>query len=147
MPAGRPNKYTKLMAEAICEQIAIGRSIIQITNDPDFPSETTVYRWLRENEQFQQEYAHARELQAEHYAAEIVALADTPVEARKVTIKADGSEEITIGDAVDRSRLQIDSRKWIAMKLLPKKYGDKLAHTGADGEGPVSFLVKSILDK
>ena len=33
----------------------------------------------------------------------------------------------------------------MAGKLLPKVYGDKLLHTGADGEGPVE--VKLALDR
>ena len=114
------------MADAICEQLASGRSLVQVCNDPDYPDPATVYRWLEKFEPFREKYARAREQQAELYAAEIIALSDTPVEARKVVIKPDGSEEITIGDAVDRTRLQIDARKWYASKLAPKKYGDKL---------------------
>ena len=131
--AGRPSSYTSLIAESICEQIALGRSVIQISNDPDYPSEATIYNWLNAFPEFLEKYTRARELQAEHYASEIIALADTPVEARKVVIKADGSEEITLGDSVERSKLQIEARKWIAMKLLPKKYGEKLDlnHSGA----------------
>ena len=37
---------------------------------------------------------------------------------------------------IQRSRLRVDARKWIAAKLLPKRYGDKLQHTG-DGGGPI----------
>ena len=130
---GRPNTYSAIMADAICDQISLGRSLIQIAADPDYPCETTIYKWLRERDEFAQKYAQARDIQAEHYASEIIGLADTPVEARKIVIKPDGSEEITIGDAVDRSRLQIDARKWYASKLAPKKYGDKLEHTGELG--------------
>jgi len=126
MATGRPTAYNEVIADEICEQLASGRSLVQIAQDPDFPSESMVYRWLEKYEEFREKYARAREKQAERYAAEIIALADTPVEARKVVIKADGSEEITIGDAVDRTRLQIDARKWYASKLAPKKYGDKL---------------------
>ena len=41
----------------------------------------------------------------------------------------DAGEDIDFeynGDAVQRSRLRIDTRKWYASKLAPKKYGDKL---------------------
>lgn len=141
---GRPSTYSELVADAICDEIATGRSVLQICSDPDFPGERTVYRWLELHEAFRQKYARAREFQAEHYASEIVALADTPVEARKVVIKADGSEEITIGDAVDRTRLQIDARKWYASKLNPKKYGDKVQAevSGPDGgKIPVSLEI------
>ena len=139
---GRPSKYNDLIAEEICEQLTKGRSLIQITQDPDFPDSSTVYRWLEHNQEFRDKYARARELQAEHYASQIVELADTPVEARKVVIKADGSEEITIGDAVERTRLQIDARKWYASKLAPKKYGEFQRNeiSGPDG-GPVQSSV------
>jgi hypothetical protein len=106
---GRPSKYSEVIADAICDEIATGRSVLQICEGTGFPGERTVYRWLEINEESRQKYARTREFQAEHYAAPIVALADTPVEARKIVIKSDGSEEITIGDAVDRIRLQIDA--------------------------------------
>lgn len=141
MARGRPSDYNNLIADSICEQIALGRSVIQISSDPDYPSEATIYNWLAKFPAFMEKYTRARELQAEHYASEIVALADTPVEARKVVIKPDGSEEVTIGDSVERSKLQIESRKWIAMKLLPKKYGDRIQQ---DISG--SLDIASVLD-
>lgn len=135
MSAGRPSDYSDPIADAICEEIASGRSLLQICMDPDLPNESTIYRWLEKHADFREKYARARDRQADRYAAEIIALADTPVEARKVTIKADGSEEIVIGDAVERTRLQIDARKWYASKVAAKKYGDKVQAelTGADG--------------
>jgi hypothetical protein len=139
MPAGRPSNYHSTIADALCDEIAIGRSVLQICESPEFPSERTVYRWLETNEEFRQKYARAREFQAEHYAAEIIKLADTPVIAEKITIKADGSEERVIGDAVDRTRVQIDARKWYASKVAPKSYGDKLEHTGPEG-GPIQII-------
>lgn len=141
MPRGRPSEYNDVIADAICDQLIIGRSLLQITADPDFPGESTVYQWLNKFPNFAEKYARARELQADHYSAEIITLADTPVEARKVTIKPDGSEEIVIGDAVERTRLQIDARKWYASKLAPKKYGDRVhqEHTGADN-GPIQVI-------
>ena len=93
MATGRPTAYNEVIADEICEQLASGRSLVQIAQDPDFPSESMVYRWLEKYEEFREKYARAREKQAERYAAEIIALADTPVEARKVVIKADGSEK------------------------------------------------------
>jgi len=37
------------------------------------------------------------------------------------------------GDHVQRSRLRIETRKWILSKALPKIYGDKVAVTDSDG--------------
>ena len=135
MPAGRPSKYSDVITDAICDELASGRSLIQITQESDYPHEVTVYRWLDRHEEFRKKYARARELQAEHYAAEIIRLADTPVIAEKRTIKADGSEEVVIGDNTERTRLQIDARKWYASKLAPKVYGEKIQqeHSGELG--------------
>jgi len=143
MAGGRPSIYSDVIADSICDELIAGRSILKITADKGFPGETTIYRWLDSNEEFRAKYARARELQADHYAAECIDLADTPVVAEKRTIKADGGEEVVIGDAVERTRLQIDSRKWYASKLNPKKYGDKIGLTGPDGVGPIQ-LVSSI---
>ena len=41
------------------------------------------------------------------------------------------------GEAVQRSKLRVDARKWMASKMAPKKYGDKLAVGGADDLPPV----------
>ena len=140
MAGGRPSTYSEVITEAICEGLILGRSLVQICDDPDFPDTATVYRWLEKHEDFRDKYARARELQAERYAAEIIALADTPTEGRKVVIKPDGSEEITIGDTVERTRLQIDARKWYASKLAPKKYGEKVQ---AEVSGPDGGAVKA----
>ena len=78
------------------------------------PAERTVYNWLAESDHpFLQRYTRAREIQAERLADEIVSIADD--EAKDVP-----------GDAVRRSHLRVESRKWVAAKLLPKKYGDKI---------------------
>ncbi len=37
---------------------------------------------------------------------------------------------------VQRSRLRVDTRKWLMARMAPKKYGDKMQHTG-EGGGPI----------
>ena len=34
--------------------------------------------------------------------------------------------ELTNYDVIARSKIRIDARKWLASKLLPKKFGDKI---------------------
>ena len=48
-------------------------------------------------------------------------------------------------DANER-RLVIDTIKWQAGKLAPKKYGDtaRVAHTGPSGDGPVQIEMQVI---
>lgn len=102
-------------------------------SNPEFPSARTVYRWLDSNESLCQRYARAKAAQLQILADELVELADTDRICKKRTIKADGSEEVVILDQVERTKLQIDTRKWLLSKLDPKKYGDRLEHSGEIG--------------
>lgn len=112
MPGGRPTTYTPELADEICTRLAEGESLRAICRDNHTPSVGTVLRWVGENKEFQDHYARAREVQAETLADEIVSIAD------------DSEEDSKVKTA--RDRLRVDSRKWVASKLLPKKYGDKL---------------------
>lgn len=132
---GRPSLYSDDLAALICTRLAAGESLRNICKDNGFPDRMTVIRWLAmtEREEFQRQYAQAREAQADHYADEIVSLADTCRIGIKTKTNEKGEVETTEGDMVERTRLQIDARKWYASKLAPKKYGDKQEITGKDG--------------
>jgi hypothetical protein len=82
----------------------------------------TAYRWLDEHPDFRERYERARLDQADTLADEITMLADE--EPRKI-IDQNGVERIDSG-WVQWHRLRIDSRKFIAAKLKPKKYGDRV---------------------
>jgi hypothetical protein len=75
---------------------------------------------------FYTQYAHARDIGLDCLADRVLEIAETPLVAEKRVRKADGSVEITTADALDRSRLTVDSLKWYLYKLAPKKYGDKI---------------------
>lgn len=107
---GRPTDYTKDMSDKICEKISGGLSLRAICAEVGMPARGTVYRWLIENADFQDQYARAREKQADYFAEEIIEIADS-AEAESA--------------AVSKAKLQIDARKWAASKIAPKKYGDK----------------------
>lgn len=138
---GATSKRTPELEDALCELIATGSSLVSASKECDVGL-ATVFRWLSEAPDFRDKYARAREAQAEHYAAEIVDIADE-VEVKQV-ITPDGVVDFKLdATAVARNKLRVDARKWIASKLLPKKYGDKLEQTvvGADG-GPVEMSLK-----
>lgn len=90
-----------------------------------------------------EQYARAKSTGLELLAEQLLEISDTPLEGTETTIKADGGVEVKTGDMLGHRKLQIDTRKWLLSKLLPKKYGDKvdLNHAGKDG-GPLEFLVK-----
>ena len=122
---GRPSDFTQETADTICERLADGESLRAICSDADMPSTSAVCRWLASNEAFREQYAHARELQADALFDDCLAIADG------TTLKAKE-------DVQDR-RLQIDTRKWMAGKLKGK-YSDKTKHehSGPDG-APIAF--------
>lgn len=109
-PGGRPSSYTKEQGDLICEIVATtSKGLSKICDCINFPHESTVRRWRLEHEEFSAKYARAKILQADILAEECLEIADDST-----------SENATV------DRLRIDTRKWLASKLLPKQYGDKL---------------------
>lgn len=118
--------YTQEMADRICEQLADGKSLRAVCDEPGMPSEAAVRAWaLDDIEGFAAQYARAREIGYDRLADELLEIADTPQTGVKTTTKATGTET-TEGDMIEHRRLQVDARKWMLAKMLPKKYGDKL---------------------
>lgn len=102
------------------------------------PDKATVFRWLAKYEAFRDQYARAREAQADALFDDILDIAD---DGRNDWMQRKFGEEdrwVENGEALRRSALRIDARKWMAGKLLPKKYGEKVMQeiTGKDG-GPI----------
>ena len=91
------------------------------------PNRVTVYDWLKTNDLFYNNYARSKDIQADLFAEEIIDIADDSELDRRTIVKPDGSEvEIVDQDHINRARLRVDARKWVASKILPKKYGDQL---------------------
>ncbi len=136
---GRPSLYTKALVAKICCRLAEGETLRAICRDPAMPDKATVLRWLGDGEKaaFRDQYAHAREMQADALFDEALAIAD---DGSGDWITDGGGKKTLDHEHVQRSRLRVDTRKWAAGKLAPKRYGDKLQHTG-EGGGPVTFIM------
>ena len=100
------------------------------------PTAKTFWKWMEDDPQLSERYARAKSAQLEVLADQLVDLSDKDRICEKVTIKADGSREVVILDQVDRTKLQIDTRKWLLAKLNPKKYGERTVLAG-DPEAPL----------
>lgn len=118
----------------ICDAIAEQpRGLHHICREnPDWPTSKTFYEWLKLSPQLRDRYACARDLQADLIVDEIIQIADDT--ASDWIEDEDGKVRVD-NEAVQRSRLRIDSRKWLAGKLNPKKYGDRqvIEHDISDG--------------
>ena len=119
---GRKSSFDQAVADQVCERIALGESLRAICSEKGMPCRMTVFKWIRDFPSFADQYARAREDQAESFADDVVRIADQELDP-------------------NRARVRIDARKWAAGKLKPKVYGDKVQTevTGADG-GPIETV-------
>jgi hypothetical protein len=92
--------------------------------------QSTLNHWLNDDAELAADYARAREELHEFIAAEIVAIADAPVPSNEKGGLDPG--------AIQKQRLQVDTRKWLLSKLAPKKYGDKIEVSG-DSDNPLKI--------
>jgi hypothetical protein len=118
--------YSDTIAEAICDQIMCGKTLHQICALDGMPSIGTLTRWLRQHKDFDALYARAKEIQADILADEILDLADDP----------------TIDPT--RLRVRVDTRKWMAAKFKPRRYGER---TAVELTGSVQALSDEELDR
>lgn len=126
-PVGRPTDYNEKIANEICEAVATSTDgLRRITaRFPHFPNVDTIYKWRYRHKEFADQYAEAKRKQADLLVEEINDIADDGT--NDYYEDADGNEKVN-SEHIQRSRLRVDTRKWIACKLLPKVYGEKVDH-------------------
>jgi hypothetical protein len=130
---GRPEIWNQELADKVCEKIAQGYSMRTVCAPNDMPSISTLFKWIREKPEFSQQYARATEERTEAMAEDILDIADDGSNDLMTIQKGDNSYEIENKEVTNRSRLRVDTRKWLMAKMKPKKYGEKLDLT-SDGK-------------
>jgi hypothetical protein len=119
--AGRPTRYTDKLGEEICFWIASGKTLKSYCEQKGKPAARTVFGWALDlNHPFSQPYARARVMYAEALVDEIQEIAD---DSKRDTFYDENGNPRCDHEWVARSRLRIDSRKWLASKICPKLYG------------------------
>jgi hypothetical protein len=110
-PRGRPTKYSDKIAKRICDQLAEGKPLVVICADPSMPCTSTVRLWQQQRPEFSAVILDARDAGADALAGQVLVIAEN-----------------RNGD-VGRDRLRIAARMWLASKLAPKRWGDKVEVT------------------
>lgn len=135
MSGGRPSLYSKEICDKICLLISSSdKGLHRICKEnKDLPEYATIFGWLcdKDKKEFLDNYARAREEQSEFLAEQIIEISDDSTGDKKIIYKGDEAIEVEDTEFTSRSKLRVESRKWIASKLKPKKYGDKIDVTGA----------------
>jgi hypothetical protein len=115
--------YTEDLGNEICEYIAQGMTLREACRQPGMPPESTVRLWVLDDRYgFAAQYARARNLLIDYWSDEIVEIADDSADD---TIEVRG-RLVTNHEVVNRSRLRIDTRKWLLSKLKPERYGEQI---------------------
>lgn len=115
--------YTDDLAREICETIASqGKGLKRLCKENShWPSYDTIYKWMRKHPIFADLYAYAKKEQVTCLVDEILDIADDG--SQDELIDEDGNARPN-NEFINRSRIRIDTRKWIATKLVPRLYGD-----------------------
>ena len=147
---GRPSSYSEEIADRICDGLADARSLRSICLEEGMPHQSTVFRWLADERyaSFRDRYARAREAQADALFDEMLDIADDGSNDWIELKRDDGSTDTVLDhEHVQRSKLRIEARKWMASKLRPKVYGDKLDLSSSDGTMTPQAPIYNITDK
>lgn len=146
MPVGRPMEYDREeIMDYVCDALVTSSrglgSIIKSGEEKfkTFPTYSTIMKWLSEEEGLSDRYARAKEAQADFMADEMLDIADDGRNDWMKRHQANGeSVEVVNSEVIQRSKIRIDTRKWLASKLKPKKYADKVqTEISGPGGGPV----------
>lgn len=129
------NTFTQEKADAIIERLSGGEPLAHICRDDEMPAVRTVSDWRKAHPEFDEAFLAARDDGYDAIATDCLDIAD---DTSRDTIKGER------GDAPDtewiaRSKLRVETRLKLLSKWDPRRYGDKMQHTGADGEGPIQI--------
>ena len=144
---GRPSIYSEALAIKICTRLGLGESLRKICLDDDMPSMASVMTWLTTKADFLEQYTRAREIQAETQFDELIDIVDQPPELSHITNSKGELIEVKFDSSyVQWMKLRVDTRKWTAARMAPKKYAEyrqpeeKVDSMIVDGE------IKSVMD-
>lgn len=139
---GRPSLYTSEIAAEICDRLSKGETLNQICASDHMPCRNTVVSWANEDRDgFSEKYARAREALLEFWADQVVTIADDGSNDYTTVQRGEETVEVVNSEHINRSRLRVDTRKWLLSKLLPKKFGDKLELAG-NKDAPLGVVIQ-----
>ena len=135
---GRPTTYNQETASLICARMADGESLRSICRDDSMPALSTVFLWVSKHSEFSEQYKLAMASRADAMFEDMIDIADDG--RNDYIVNGDGEERFNT-EHVQRSRLRLDTRKWMLSKMLPKKYGDKITDEVIGNDNEIEIRV------
>lgn len=112
-------RFDMAVVTTICQRIADGKSLRAVCKAADMPARENFLDWVAKKPEVRALYEQAIADREERYFEEVIEIADS-------------------GRDPQKTRVQVDARKWVLARMNPKKYGDRMTNelTGAGG-GPI----------
>jgi len=129
--------YSPRLFTDLCARIADGATLPQACRAEGVTNCSTVFRWLGKYPKASEMYARAREARAELHAEEILAISD---DGSNDYMEVEG-KTVVDHEHIQRSRLRVDTRRWLLSKMLPKQYGDKMQVGGIENGTPLTVEI------
>jgi hypothetical protein len=135
--------YTDEIGERICEQVEKGLSLAKIAAMDGMPCESTICNWFHAHKEFEQKFFAAKRGLTPGKADEIDQITLEAIEFAKTA----DPKKVNVGAVVNAYNNRAQHKKWEMAVGWREKYGDKVQHTGGDGDGPVQIVVTRVGSK
>jgi len=126
-----------------------GETLPQICRDVGMPTAVCVRRWAIKDEEFGKQYDAACDALYEHWAHETIEISEDGSNDWTDREVAQGRLVRTLDhEHIARSKLRIDTRRWLLSKLKREKYGEHIQQevTGKDGAAFAAPVLNVIID-
>jgi hypothetical protein len=141
---GQPTKFTPDKAKEIFDRIADGEAARAVAGSVGLTN-SAFWVWIDSKPDYQEQYAISKQRAMEKMADEILSISDDSTGDEKFITDSNGKViPVCNTEFVQRSKLRVDTRKWLMSKLAPKKYGERSTTelVGKDGKDlPITFVI------
>lgn len=115
-------KAVKEVLNLVREGESFRASIRILSKEDEFPVGETVRRWISDSDDLSMQYAHACEEREDFLFDQILSISDETGN-DKIYLE---DREVTDNEAIQRSKLRVDSRKWVLSKMNKVRFGDSI---------------------
>lgn len=131
---GKPSIFSDELAEHICTLLADGGRLSKICEAEDMPHRVTVAKWLASKDEkfakFQEQYMLARRAGALLMGDDILDISDDGTIDKKIVQRGDEEVEVVDHEHIQRSKLRVDSRKFLMARYAPDVFGERMNVAG-----------------
>ncbi len=128
--------FTQDLADEICQVVSTSPKMLEelCADRKHWPRAGTIYEWRLKIPSFAEAYARAKVCQIDALVNHIfVLLRDT---SRDYYIDDEGKRKINHAH-INKIKIEVDALKWLASKLVPRLYGDRIVKDN-DNEDAIS---------